>query len=203
MSALKPISFSVVILLLSACAVVPVNDPARLHLWQLRQAELQSLSVWRLDGRSAIKSQHGSGELVLNWSQDGERFDIRLMSFLGQQQARLQGIHGGMTELLRQDQPPVRANNEQAMMQEALGWSLPLAGLRYWVLGIGQPDMEPRKALDALGRPIWLEWHGWHVDYQSYQTVDGRSLPRKLRLKHDDLVVRLVLDKWQFQPGQK
>ena len=159
---------------------------------------MQDLSIWQVDGRTAISSDQGSGKLALRWNQDGAHFDIRLMSFLGQQQARLDGVNGGLTRLLRPDQPPVQADNEDAMMQEALGWSLPLSGLRYWVLGMPQPGFALRKSVDDLGRLIWLEQDGWHIDYTSYQAVDGFSLPRKLRLKHGDLSARLVIDAWSL-----
>jgi len=199
MSDLKLLCFSSCLLLLSACAAyAPVNDPARLQQWHLRQVAMQGLSIWQVDGRTAISSDQGSGKLALRWSQDGTHFDIRLMSFLGQQQARLEGINGGLTRLLRPDQPPVQADNEDALMQEALGWSLPLAGLRYWVLGMPQPDAGMRKSIDDQGRLIWLEQDGWHIDYTSYQTVDGFSLPRKLRLKHGDTSARMVIDSWTF-----
>jgi len=202
MSDLKLLYLSGLILSLSACAVYgPVDDPARLQQWQVRQAAIQGLSVWRVDGRTAISSEQGSGKLALRWSQDGERFDIRLMSFLGQQQARLEGVNGGRTRLLRPDQPPIQADSEDAVMREELGWSLPLSGLRYWVLGMPQPGSDVHKAIDDRGRPVWLEQAGWLIEYASYQNVDGYSLPRKLRLKHGDLSARLVLDQWSLERG--
>jgi len=197
MSDLKRLHILGLLLLLSGCAAVtPGNDPARLQQWSLRQTALQDLSIWQVNGRTAISSDQGSGKLALRWSQDGAHFDIRLMSFLGQQQARLEGINGGQSRLLRPDQPPLQADNEDTLMQEALGWSLPLTGLRYWVLGVPQPGIAVRKSVDDLGRPIWLEQDGWRIDYTSYQSVDGLSLPRKLRLKHGDVTARLVLDTW-------
>jgi outer membrane lipoprotein LolB len=199
MSDLKPFALAGLFLLLGACATyAPVDDAARLRLWHMRQTALHDLMVWQVDGRTAISSEQGSGKLALHWSQDREHFDIRLMTFLGQQQARLLGINGGRTRLLRPSQPPLEADNEDALMQEALGWSLPLAGLRYWLLGLPQPGADMRKALDGQGRPIWLEQDGWHIEYAAYQNVGDLSLPRKLRLSHADLSARLVLDQWSF-----
>lgn len=200
MSDLKRLYLSGLLLLLSACATnAPVNDHARMQLWNLHQAAIQELSIWQANGRTAISSDQGSGKLALRWNQDGTHFDIRLMSFLGQQQARLEGINGGPSRLLRPDQPAIQADNEDALMQEAIGWSLPLTGMRYWMLGIPQPGVAVRKSVDGHGRLIWLEQDGWHIDYTSYQAVDGLSLPRKLRLKHGDITARLVIDTWTFR----
>lgn len=199
MSTLKLSRLAVILLLLSGCATyVPNDDPARLQRWHLRQVAMQDLSVWQVDGRTAVSSDQGGGKLALRWSQDGRHFDIRLMTFFGQQQARLEGVSGGHSRLLRPDQPPVQADNEDQLMQEALGWSLPLTGLRYWVMGLAQPGVALRKAVDNQGRLIWLEQDGWRIDYTSYQSVAGLSLPHKLRLKHGQLSARLVLDSWSF-----
>jgi outer membrane lipoprotein LolB len=202
MSELKLFSLAAFMLLLGACAMSPpVDEATRSHLWQLRRAAMHDLAVWQVDGRTAISSEQGSGKLALHWRQDGKRFDISLMNFLGQQQARLQGINGGQTRLLRPSSPPLVADNEDDLMQEALGWSIPLTGLRFWVLGLPQPGAGMRKALDGQGRPLWLEQDGWHIDYTAYQDVDGFSLPRKLRLRHADLSARLVLDQWSLERG--
>jgi len=187
------------LLLMSACAVRgPVDGGVRLVEWERHQAALLALKDWGFDGRVVIDDGGDSVRMALRWSQQSRQFDIRLMSFFGQQQARLQGLIDGAVSLSRPNKVVQQADNVVSLMQRELGWDLPVDGLRFWVLGTLVPDVEGDWTIDSQGRLEWLEQNGWRVEFAAYQRVAGLSMPRKIRLYHEGLRARLVLDQWQI-----
>jgi outer membrane lipoprotein LolB len=90
----------------------------------------------------------------------------------------------------------LRTSDPEAYMQQQLGWSLPIAGLRWWVLGIPAPGSAPRVQIDEQGRALSLDQDGWHIDYSEYQTFGERPVPRKIELASAERGFRLVIDQW-------
>lgn len=187
------------LLLLSACAVRgPVDERQGDASWQQRQQSLLGLNEWGFDGRASVNDQHSSASLNLRWRQSAGHYDIRLMSFLGQQQARLQGSGDGSVILSQPGKPTLQATSATSLMQQELGWSLPLDGLNFWLRGIPMPGKAADWRLDENGRLVWLEQDGWRIEFTAYMLVEGLQLVRKIRLYHDSVRIRLVMDHWQI-----
>lgn len=185
-------------LLLSACAVRgPLeNDPAALLLWQQRQPDLAALAEWSFNGRVLLKKGADSVKMSLLWQQQAHQFDIRLMSVLGQQQARIQSMLDGEVRLVRPGKPVRYARSAATLLYQEFGLTFPLAGLRYWALGLPVPALEADWLVDAKGRLQWLLQDGWRIEFSAYQLHGGRYLPRKIRLFQGELQARLVIDSW-------
>jgi outer membrane lipoprotein LolB len=184
--------------LLSACAVRgPVAERESRLVWQQRQVSLLALSDWGVDGRAAIDDGRSSAKVSLRWEQQEQQFDMRLMSFFGQQLARLQGDNGGVVILSQPGQPQQQADSAVLLMQQVLGWSLPLDGLRFWVVGVPVPGRAADWGVDGQGQLEWLEQDGWRVEFAGYQAASGLTLPHKLSLYNGALRARLVLDHWR------
>ncbi len=94
------------------------------------------------------------------------------------------------------------ASSVELLMEEQLGWSVPVQGFRYWLIGSPAPGVIDRYSLDEAGRLAELEQSGWQIRYLSYQAVDGLDLPRKLELENPRLRIRLVIDEWQLSRGE-
>ena len=74
-----------------------------------------------------------------------------------------------------------------------------MTGLRYWIRGLPAPAASKAEARrDESGRLSQLTQSGWTIKYDRYQLVNGVSLPGKLQLLHDDISVRIVVDKWEL-----
>ena len=190
---------SLLLVLLSACAVRgPVDEHQRDASWQQHLHSLLSLNDWGFDGRASVIDAHTSASMNLRWRQSEDRFDIRLMSFLGQQQAHLQGEADGSVILSQPGKPSVQASSATSLMRQELGWSLPLDGLNFWLRGIPMPDVAADWRLDESGRLVWLEQDGWRIEFAAYMPVEDLQLVRKIRLYHGPVQIRLVMDHWQI-----
>lgn len=186
--------------LLVGCAARPVLEPVAALDWQQRQQQLAGLDSWSFNGRLAIRdSQDESWSASLRWSQRAGSYDIHISGAFGQGAARMSG-YDGYAVIETPDQAALTATSAEALMQQQLGWHMPVAQLRYWLLGAPGPGLAERHSFDEAGRLQSLEKLGWQVRYRNYMNVGGMELPRKLELENPRLRARLVIDRWDLNP---
>ena len=191
---------------LPGCAIITKPDQRAAGIangtaWQAHRAELADLTTWSLQGRVA------TGQLLgwtgnLSWRERGEHFDVRLAGPLGAGGMRAQGTLDQVTidtdkgEHLVTRQPDV-------LVERTLGWSFPLAPLRYWARGLPAPGDYARISVDEDGRLQSITQDGWRVSYEAYTTPAGAptALPRKIVLDNNETRIRLVVDRWFDLPG--
>jgi outer membrane lipoprotein LolB len=89
------------------------------------------------------------------------------------------------------------APNPEVLLEEQLGWKLPVSNLAWWVRGLPAPDSKSRLTLDGDSRLASLEQDGWKVDYTTYTQQNGFWLPERIKLSGTDLDVTLVIKIWQ------
>ena len=115
---------------------------------------------------------------------------------LGRGAARLTGREGAVT-LEVAGQGRYQAESPEALLEQQLGWRLPVSHLLWWVRGLPAPDSKSRLTLDGDSHLARLEQDGWNVEYSSYAQQDGYWLPERLKLHGQDLDVTLVIKSWQ------
>lgn len=166
--------------------------------WQQRLQTLKQVDFWSFDGRVAVRDAEADGwNASLRWQQEGEHYDIRLAGVLGQGGARIHG-NGGQAVMESADRAAQSAPSPEALMQDQLGWHVPVQGLKYWLTGRPSPDAVLNRELDHLGRLSSLVQDGWEIRYRRYGRVNGYELPLKLELNNHRLRVRLVIDRWRL-----
>lgn len=187
--------------LLAACAAPPAAPPqAEIAGQQRRYADAIELA-----GRMSLQYRSNAGEESLHgsfhWSQTPQRTRLTLLSPLGQTLAIVEADAGGAS-LSQAGQPLRTAADADALVQSALGWPLPVAGLRDWLQGF---------ARDAGGRP-WVAPaipdsmvttdSSWQITYATWQQDDaGAARPHRIDLRHaatpaGPVALRLVIDQW-------
>lgn len=152
------------------------------------------LSHWQLSGKLGIRSQQKTQSAYLNWQQCGEFFDIRLSGPLGQGGARLKG--SGQAVTLQTADNTSSASDPEQLLQQQLGWSMPISQLHYWVRGIPSPNQDYQRTPGNDG----FEQAGWHISYQRLQKVGKLTLPAKAIASHPRLKLTLLLKNWQLDP---
>lgn len=177
--------------LLSGCALLPASPaPAS------RPAQPEAAS-FALNGRIAVRhhgTRHSAG---LRWMHRAQSDEVLLLAPLGQTAARVYRDASGAT--LDDGGRHYQAADAESLMQQVLGWQLPLNGLQYWVLGLPLADSQAQIERDAAGRVAVLRQDGWEVHYQRYAGDKADSLPTRLQLSHEGLEVQLLIDEWEIQ----
>lgn len=185
------------VMLIAGCAtrLPQVADPEQ-H-WQSHLARVAALHVWRATGRVGVKQGNEGWTASFSWRQSGDDYSIRIHGPLGRGMVELVG--NSQRVMLKQTGQPVQtASSPEALLFQATGWSLPVSGLRYWILGVPVAGQQEWHTLNASGGLQRLQQAGWEIEYTEYRQVDGLSLPAKLRLINGDIQVRLIAKAWQL-----
>lgn len=176
--------------LLGGCTLLPTS-PAPVA----RPAQPEA-AAFALNGRIAVRhngSRHSAG---LRWTHGAQSDEVLLLAPLGQTAARVYRDASGAT--LEDGARRYEAGDAESLMQQVLGWHLPLNGLHYWVLALPQPGSEAQIERDAVGRIEVLRQDGWEVSYQRYAGDEADSLPSRLQLNRESLQVQLLIDEWEL-----
>ncbi len=177
--------------LLGGCTLLPPSPaPAA------RPAQPEA-APFALNGRIAVRhngTRHSAG---LRWVHQAQSDEVLLLAPLGQTAARVYRDASGAT--LDDGERHYQAGDAESLMQQVLGWHLPLNGLHYWVLGLPQVESQAQIERDAEGRIVVLRQDGWEVRYQRYAGDKADSLPTRLQLSRDNLQVQLLIDEWEIQ----
>ncbi|MFZ2321455.1 MAG: lipoprotein insertase outer membrane protein LolB [Pseudomonas sp.] len=186
--------------LLSGCAGLTSHEtlsgqgnPAQ---WQTHKAQASQLNGWQISGKVGIRSPRESGSATLFWLQRQDYFDIRLAGPMGRGAARLTGRPGAVS-LDTANQGQLQAESAEALLQQQLGWSLPVAHLFWWIRGLPAEDSKSRLILDSESRLAKLEQDDWQVEYLSYVQQNGYWLPERMKLHGANLDITLVIKDWQ------
>lgn len=189
-------------LLLSACQSITTQDQpgdqGSPKLWQQHQQLTAGLNAWEITGKLAMRSSAQSGSGVLFWLQRQDYFDIRVSGPLGQGSTRLTGRSGEVR--LTTPQLDLQATSGEQLMQEQLGWSLPVNNLLWWVRGLPAPDSKYQLQLNENSLAQQLKQDGWQLEFVRYQSLpDGTRLPERIQLHGPHLQLTLLVKQWQLR----
>ncbi|MDO8988308.1 MAG: lipoprotein insertase outer membrane protein LolB [Sideroxyarcus sp.] len=175
------------LVLISGCASVPhtVQRPA------------QADAPFAFNGRVAVKQGEQRDNAGVRWVHSAAQDEILLLAPLGQTVARIRRDDGEVT--LESSGKHYAAQDMETLMQEVLGWQLPLSGLRHWVTALPAPEGEFSIERDANGQVSLLRQQGWEIAYSRYAAATADALPLKLKLSRDGMEVLLLIDEWEAQ----
>ena len=178
-------------LLATGCATSPVGSPSG-----ARPPDPEQLTQWLAKGRSALVAQGEGGSGSFVWQQRSERTELTLRGPLGAGGLAL--ITDGTTfELSDGAGQPLNGEAARAELERRLGVTLPLAELRYWMLGGPAPDRPGSGPVQTSSGPVpGFVQGGWVVSYEELTSQAGWSLPARLTATTSGARVRIIVDDW-------
>ncbi len=188
-----------VLLMVNACTGVPVkesfsdNDAA----YQKRAEKLGAISEWGLTGRISLDDGDRGGSGKLQWEVKPGSSGLDFHGAMGRGAWHLQiGPEGAvLTEANGAEQ---NAPGVNALIQDRMGWPIPVDALQWWVRGLAAPGAVENKKLDVAGLLINLHQFGWNVDFSRYDSSDGVALPTRLNVTRDNYRVKLAISRWRM-----
>jgi outer membrane lipoprotein LolB len=186
-----------ILLLASGCATLPPAVDA--GSWPARRTELQSLEAWTLDGRVAVATADDGFSGGLAWRQQGAAAAIDLRGPLGSNglAIRLDGTQMTVTDA---NGTSITGDAARDYVASEIGSPLPIAEMRYWLVGVPAPDQPHQESIGADGRLAALEQAGWRLHYSRYNPVGRLVLPARIEIESDAARLRLVVSKWSLPP---
>jgi outer membrane lipoprotein LolB len=150
------------------------------------------------DGRFAITVTEPDGQQQavqggFNWSDDGRRYRLDLLSPLGSVQARVEG-HPGYATLTKADGSVYEADNPDALAEAVLGGPIPVSYLRDWIRGRLDPAAVTDLKRDELDRPTAFVQDDWQVRLSRYDSKGPGLLILQRAEPGRRIMVRLAVD---------
>lgn len=183
-----PSLLALLALVLAGCAALPPVDEGA-----GRSAE--DVEHFLLEGKVAWRHPEERGNANLSWTQRGEDYHLLLSGPLGQGAVTVERLGQGVRVSSRQGEH--FAESPDALLQEALGFSVPVDEARWWVLGLPSPG-------GGVARPgaERLREQGWEVRWSDWRQVDEYAVPRRVELERDELLLTFVITAWQLEPAE-
>jgi len=179
-------------MLLSGCAGLSSNP-----LPMPFPAQLSSVP-FAMNGRLSVNHRGKRHSAGLRWIHQASSDEILLLAPLGYTVARIRRDDHQAT--LEDGDKHYQADDAEALMEQVLGWHMPLSGLHQWVLGLPDNDSPAQVEWDEMGRISVLHQSGWEVRYLSFVSSVPGSMPSRMQLDHDDLHMQLLIDEWEWNP---
>lgn len=193
---------SIFTLMLSSCATMtqpPATTAQEKLTWPQRETQLSAIKNWSLHAALGIQQQGQSQFVSLAWAQQGRDYQQTIAGPLGVGAVRIMGSPGHVT-FWKSAQQQFVATSPENLMQQQLGWQLPVSNLYYWVRGLPVPRITSSKNFDAENHLVTLQQQGWQINYLAYTDVNGVDLPSQIKLNNPmlQMQVKLVIKQWQL-----
>ncbi|MGJ8513741.1 lipoprotein insertase outer membrane protein LolB [Carnimonas bestiolae] len=203
MNHLRVVIAFIAALVISGCAVSPPSPSVDREKgdWEHQQQRLEALNDWQLSGKIGLRSPQQNRSANLDWTQHDADYTIMVSGPFGVGRNTLQGHPGDVT--LKNGDGTFSAATPEQLMEQQLGWSLPVSSLDRWVRGLAANGSEGTFSHDDEGFPATLKQDGWTINYLQWSYADGYWLPGRLRLAYGDIQVTFVITRWQPQLQQQ
>ncbi len=183
--------------MLSACSLWQTQEITDTD-WQTHQKALSTLRQWTVQGKLGIRTAEQSLSATLNWQQTQEDYRIQLAGPLGQGKVIIDGKPGAI-QLLQAGQSPLLADDPEQLLEQQLGWHLPINQAVFWIRGLPDPSLAIETQQLTQGVLTQLEQGGWQLQFSRYQLYENKQLPGKILLQRPKLKITLILKSWQLE----
>lgn len=186
--------------LLTGCPLLQMPEETgwggsgEIRLWEEHRQNVAGLRDWGLQGRFGLQWSDGQAQGRLQWRQTGTDFELQLSGPFGLNPVHVVGsLQTGQATL--DDGEDTLQGKLETIMQERLGFALPLVELVNLVRGIPASDAS-EVMLDGQARALRILQEGWEIDYRDYSCCEEPTLPGRVRFAQEAMRGVLVVREW-------
>ena len=180
----------------SGCAMLHTSNMshqvAPLSLISDLQARAELARDWNLTAEVVTRHRQHGGRIKLVWRQRPDRFQLRVSAATGATLAVINVAPDDETTAMDARGNRYRTETPRQMVEELLGFPLPVEHMKYWVLGAPSPRDAYRDARQADTRLVSFWQSGWRIRYQ-YRESDTASWPRVKQIEMTSADTRAVV----------
>jgi outer membrane lipoprotein LolB len=185
------------LLLLNACTGVSVkeSDSGNKEAYRNRAEKLAAISEWGFVGKISLDDGEQGGSGKLRWDVQADHSELDFYGAMGRGAWNLR-IDPGRAVLREANGMEQTAADVNDVVEERMGWRLPVSALQWWVRGLAAPGVIDDEQFDSEGLLISLRQFGWSVDFSRYDSRDVLALPIRLNATRDNYRVKLAISRW-------
>jgi outer membrane lipoprotein LolB len=185
--------------LLAGCRTAPpatIVGPGADAPWPEQRAALEKLERYSLNGRVAVAANGQGFSASLRYQQLPRSSNLALDGPLGIGGLRVV-LEGEDLEIATSRGEKLDGDAARAELERRLGVALPLAELRWWLLGIPAPGDATVNQDGGTGEIHDFIQSGWRVSINSRAAGLGFSLPQRITAERDGARLKLLVERWQ------
>ena len=185
--------------LLAGCRTAPpaaIVGPGADAPWPQQRAALEKLERYSLNGRVAVAANGQGFSASLRYQQMPRSSNLALDGPLGIGGLRVV-LEGEDLQIATSRGEKLDGDAARAELERRLGFALPLAELRWWLLGIPAPGETAVNQDAGTGEIHDFVQAGWRVSINSRAAGLGFSLPQRLTAEREGARLKLLVERWQ------
>jgi outer membrane lipoprotein LolB len=195
------VALAAAMLLVAGCRTAPVGPvigpgPGAEAPWPVQRERLAQLDRYSLNGRVAVAASGQGFSAALRYQQAPDRADMALDGPMGLGGMRL-ALAGNDLQVTTSNGETLDGGAARAEIEQRLGFPMPLAELRWWLLGLPAPGESSLEQDAVTGEIRGFRQNGWQVSVETRAPALGFSLPRRLTAQREGARLKLAVDQWQ------
>jgi outer membrane lipoprotein LolB len=199
-TALRVALVAAVLAVLGGCRTAPPPvagpGPGAEAPWPLQREQLERLERYSLDGRVAVAASGQGFSASLRYRQQPEVAEMALDGPMGLGGMRL-ALRGQALRVTTSSGESLDGGAAREEIERRLGFAMPLAELRWWLLGIPAPGEAALEQDAVTGEIRGFNQNGWQVKVETRAPALGFALPRRLTAEREGARLKLAVDHWQ------
>jgi outer membrane lipoprotein LolB len=184
--------------LLAGCAPFQAETVRPTPAGEAAKQALYSIQFWRMEGRIGVQTAEDAWQANLFWEHEPAQDRLRvsgplsqgMVSIIVQKDLIYINEGNGVTQLSR---------DPDAMLRERLGFAVPLASLRYWILGVPNPEQNATTIPAGGDSSGGFEQAGWLVRVERSREIENRTLPQRLLIQGHGVKLKIIGDNWEIR----
>ena len=200
-SIVRYLAITLSLLLIVSCATQRGTGLPDFPDWNTRTQTLASLMNWQFKGRIGVSTGNEGFNGELRYSQIDNGFRAMVSGPLGFGTIRLEGYGRSVTVIDKDGEERILIDPE-IDLHDMYGWTIPVANLRFWALGIPNPTMPADTEFNEDGLLVSFSQDTWFINITQYRDGGGQLMPSRLSAISGENKIRLVIDNWVFRQSK-
>lgn len=173
------------LLLLTGCAVITPEPP-------------DIDAEFTVQGKLLLALGGDKTAMTFSWRQNQDGYVIDVWGALGQGRTQLRG--NAQTMQIVRGQDVIVAGRPEQVMQQQLGWSMPVDAMRYWLIGQPQPNTRfVDYTINEQRNSVGFRQNSWDVRAtlaNGEKASPQDAQPKQVEISRDDVLVRIRVSKY-------
>lgn|SRR6185295_4201049 len=176
--------------------VPPVIGPGADAPWALQRESLAKVTHYTLGGRVAVAANGQGFQGALRYQQQQQHAELAIDGPLGIGGVRV-SLDGEQVNISNSRGESFDGPAARSELEQRLGFTLPLAELRWWLLGLPAPGEAALEQDPVTGEIRAFQQTGWRVSIDARTPAMGFALPQRLVVSRDGARMKLLIENWQ------